>query len=149
MYYDITMPPSHVGIEQLHDAVMFAYQYLDIPDGTSTEVIFNNKRDPFVGFAMYDFEEQLAEIYIYNKQSAEEILRTLFHEFVHIKQVIDKRLVVFEDSYDRIWNGEHFLHMSEPNELYNDLPWEVEAHSIEQQMIDNFITGVKQNELAT
>ena len=55
-------------------------------------------------------------------QTEEEILRTLAHEMVHVKQYAKGQL----DDEGRHWCGEKLY-----NELqYHEQPWEIEAHDI-------------------
>ena len=62
-----------------------------------------------------------------------EILKTLAHEFVHIKQFARKELVFKEDS--SVWFGVVY---KDSNAYYN-LPWEKEARRIEKLLYESFI----------
>ena len=60
----------------------------------------------------------------------EDLMRTLIHEFIHIYQYIvgDLRQEHIDGLGPRmIWKGEDLTHLD-----YNDRPWEIEAHQLEE-----------------
>ena len=62
----------------------------------------------------------------------EDLMRTLIHEFIHIYQYVagDLRQEHIDGLGPRmIWKGEDLTHLD-----YNDRPWEIEAHSLEDTL---------------
>lgn len=67
------------------------------------------------------------------KQDNEEKLRTLAHEMVHIKQYCKKEL----NEEMSIWKGQE---VDSDNIDYDDQPWEIEAHTLGDQIYEEFIS---------
>ena len=59
-----------------------------------------------------------------------EILRTIFHELVHVKQYIAGELT--SEGEIMRWNGTVYIG------AYELLPWEVEAFELEEVMMKSF-----------
>lgn len=70
---------------------------------------------------------------IESKDEPEEILQTLAHEFVHIKQFSRKELIFKEDH--SIWFGIVY----KDGKAYQNLPWEKEARRVEKLLYESFI----------
>jgi Zn-dependent peptidase ImmA (M78 family) len=74
-----------------------------------------------------DYSKDEIVIIIAKRLSPNNVVRTLFHELVHVKQHSEGRL-----EYGNIWLGEKV------ESTYENLPWEQEAFEIEQKMMDVF-----------
>ena len=70
-------------------------------------------------------------IEIDGKQDNEEKLRTLAHEMVHIKQYCKKEL---NEEMSK-WKGRD---VDSDNIDYDDQPWEIEAHTLGDQLYEEF-----------
>ena len=69
------------------------------------------------------------KIRLRNKKSLKSIIKTLAHEMVHVKQFAKGELSEYHDR----WQG--IDHSETP---YHDLPWEIEARTLEHIMFDLF-----------
>lgn len=68
---------------------------------------------------------------IHNCLDADSYLRTLFHELVHVHQHV--RGDLRDKGPLRLWKG---IDCSELD--YDDLPWELEAHAMEDSLFDEY-----------
>ena len=138
MYFDVYRRPRHLPDELITAAVLFAYDYLKLPAHITTDIFFNNKRDPFLGFALWNEEEQSAEIFIYQWQSTYQLIKTLFHELAHIQQHWLEKLICSEDFAIKEWLGVEYAFTDRVTEAYNDYPWEVDAINLERELMAAF-----------
>ena len=74
----------------------------------------------------YDAEDRSFIIRVNKELSKEDLLTTIFHEFVHIKQHIKKE-----------FGGDVFA-ISNEEVVYEDRPYEVEAFRLEQEMLEEY-----------
>lgn len=123
MIYEVINQPKKIQISALDKAVSFAADYLNIEIDLIIE--FDTLKRRQFGFCDYDEDEVI--ITIAKRLSPKDVVRTLFHEFVHVQQYSDGRL-----QYGKIWLGEKF------EGTYEDYPWEIEAFAVEQKMMDEF-----------
>lgn len=73
-------------------------------------------------------------IEISRKQSENELLKTLAHELVHVKQYIYKEL---NDDLG-LWHGKRV----DPDKIpYHEQPWEIEAESVAYTLFEGFRNG--------
>jgi hypothetical protein len=121
LIYEIISQPKKIDTALLDNAVSFACDYLDLDLDLTIE--FTSLRRHQYGFC--DYEEDEIIILIAKRLSSNDVVRTLFHELVHVKQHAEGRL-----QHNQIWLGEKV----EAN--YEDLPWEQEAFELEQKMVD-------------
>ena len=70
-------------------------------------------------------------IEINKNDCAEEILKTLAHEMVHIKQYVKGEL----DEGQTVWRGQKI----ESELEYDEQPWEIEAYDLGDKLYDEFI----------
>lgn len=129
MIYYVEAKPSVITDKYLDKVVSFSYEYL----GLIYDLIidFNDDLGGTAGYV--DIEDEEITVYINPDQSIPEITRTIFHELVHAKQMLEGR---FEEAHDKnppVWEGEHYY-----GESYSEYPWEIEAYSIEEQMAIKF-----------
>ena len=125
MMYEVEKKPKRLPYQLLDRAVLFASKFLDLDVDLIIE--FRILKSHQCGFC--DYYEDDITITISRYLPVEDIIRTLFHEMVHVKQYVDGRL---EHGRSGIWLGT----MCE--DKYEDLPWEIEAYDLEQKMIDAF-----------
>lgn len=130
MYYITEEKPGHIGTLYLDKVVVFSCDYL----GLSMPIVvdFSEDLDGTAGYV--DIEEDEIVVYVNAEQSILEITRTIFHELVHAKQMLDG---YFREGCAKeypVWKGEPY----KGNE-YSDYPWEIEAYSLEEKMITNFL----------
>jgi hypothetical protein len=123
MIYELNNEPKKLSIDLLDRAVAFAADFLGIDVDLSIE--FETLKNHQCGFCEYDEDEVV--ITLAKRLSVREIIATLFHEMIHVKQYIDGRL---EEGSK--WMGEVY------DCAYDELPWEQEAFEIEQIMMEKF-----------
>lgn len=68
------------------------------------------------------FEKHSFNIYIKENLSYEEMKLTLSHELIHVKQMNDSKLSIFDNGY--VWNKDSFNYK---NVSYKSRPYEIEA----------------------
>jgi len=123
MIYEVVNQPKRIETVLLDSAVSFACSYLQL--NVDFVIEFETLKKHQCGFCDYDEDEVI--VTIAKRLSQKDIIRTLFHELVHVKQYIDGRLdhgykwfgIVYEDDYDK-------------------LPWEIEAYKLEEKMMESF-----------
>jgi hypothetical protein len=76
------------------------------------------------------FEKHNYMIFMKNDLSYDEMKKTLAHELIHVKQMDNSNLSIFEKGY--VWNKDSFNYK---NVTYESRPYEIEAY--------NNMTGVK------
>ncbi len=128
-YYTVDRLPSHkISLDNVDAILNVACDYLKLPDDLVVDLQFVSDMEPHLcGDA--DIEESVAMITINRKLSKKELIATLFHEMVHIKQMIDGRLIVGEGNTPSVWDGQSY------QTTYKELPWEQEAFTLEQDMM--------------
>ena len=135
MAYEVSNIPKRLSEELLHRAVLHAVEFLDLDD-VDFEIIFDTIGKEQCGYVDYeeadsecDLEEEIL-VYVAKRLPANEILRTIFHELVHVKQYVAGELT----SEDEImkWNGGVYIG------AYELLPWELEAFALEEEMMKTF-----------
>jgi hypothetical protein len=70
---------------------------------------------------------------LYKDQDTSDMLKTVFHEMVHVKQYAKKELV-YKTNYN-LWKGQKY------NDIENEWnrPWEIEARKYEKLIYNKFI----------
>lgn len=132
MIYITDNKPRKISYTLLDRAVLFSVDFLRIRDNLVLEIIFENEDGSSTYCGSSDVEGRVAKIWINPKMKKRDILVTLFHEMVHIQQILSKRLVVGCWHSPARWLGEEII------ANYNDLPWEVEAYQLEEDMMNQF-----------
>lgn len=102
-----------------------------------TKIRFNSKLDNYglAGVEEYNTKKQPREflIELHPGIGARNILSTLAHEMVHVKQYLNGEL----NEEMTLWKGKK---VDSDNMDYWIHPWEIEAHGVEQGLIYKFIT---------
>ena len=115
----------------------FCYDYLGIDDNLELEISFVNDFESNQTGDSDINEDGTAEINISNKLIRKEVIATIFHELVHIKQIWKKELVIGEGFTPSKWYGKE--HMNN----YLLLPWEEEAFRLENEMMRIFYVDIQ------
>jgi len=124
MIYEVFNQPKKLETALLDRAVSFAANYLQIDVDLIVE--FKRLKQCQFGFCDYDDEVTLT---ISKSLSTSDLIRTLFHEMVHVSQYFHGRL---EQGSPQLWYGVAV------DDDYENLPWEIEAFDLEQKMMDAF-----------
>lgn len=125
MIYEIANKPKRIETVLLDTAVSFACSYLKLNSDFVLE--FETLPKHQCGFCDYDGEFDETIITIAKRLSQKDIIRTLFHELVHMKQYVDGRLDHGCKWFGVVYEGD-----------YNKLPWEIEAYELEEKMMCAF-----------
>ena len=130
MLYYTKSKPKQVCLKTLDSIISFGCKFLDL-EIEELYVEFANLGDT-AAYVDSDKEEQVAEMTInkYLHKVEGELETTIFHELVHVKQVMDGRLNTCSPAR---WLGKTYQDCS-----YRDLPWEQEAYALEEKMYDKW-----------
>lgn len=113
--------------------VKFACDNLGIPDNVTLFFEFEHieEIDNFHGF-VHDHDCGENEFFIVLSPHLDwaELVRTIFHELVHVRQSIRK------DRLGDSWKGAP-VNVRETD--YHNLPWEIEAYSLEDVLYNKFV----------
>lgn len=126
MIYEVVNKPKRIEAVLLDSAVSFACSYLKLD--TDVVVEFETLQKHQCGFCDYDEEYYEATVTVAKRLSQKEIIRTVFHELVHVKQYETGRL-----KHNKIWEGK----LVESDD-YENFPWEIEAFNLEEKMMKVF-----------
>ena len=109
----------------IEDALWFAKSYL-LPRHKIDEIEIESwKNLPHDGDC-YDADDRSFIIRVNKDLSKEDLLTTIFHEFVHIKQHIKKEF------------GGDVFGISNEEVAYMDRPYEIEAFRLEKEMLEEY-----------
>ena len=109
----------------IEDALWFAKSYL-LPRHKIDEIEIESWKDLPHDGDCYDADDRSFSIRVNKDLSKEDLLTTIFHEFVHIKQHIKKE-----------FGGDVFA-ISNEEVAYEDRPYEIEAFRLEQEMLEEY-----------
>ncbi len=123
MIYEVVNKSKRIETVLLDSAVSFACSYLKLNSDFVIE--FETLKKHQCGFCDYDEDEII--VTIAKRLSEKDIIRTLFHELVHVKQYSDGRL-----NHKRMWEGKVY------DCDYENFPWEIEAYELEEKMMKVF-----------
>ena len=109
----------------IEDALWFAKSYL-LPRHKIDEIDIESwKNLPHDGDC-YDVDDRSFIIRVNKDLSKKDLLATIFHEFVHIKQHIKKE-----------FGGDIFA-ISNEEVAYEDRPYEIEAFELEKKLLEEY-----------
>ena len=111
----------------IEDALWFAKSYL-LPRHKIDEIEIESWKDLPHDGDCYDADDRSYIIRVNKELSEQDLLTTIFHEFVHIKQHIKKE-----------FGGDIFAVDKSSKVAYEDRPYEIEAFKLERKMFDNYI----------
>lgn len=123
MIYEVENLPKKISLDLLDRAVSFASEFLELD--VDLVLQFDSLKRHQCGLCDYDEEEVV--IIIAKRLSVQNIVTTLFHEMVHVKQYTEGRL-----NHGNVWLGKHH------DTSYADAPWEIEAYELEEKMSEKF-----------
>lgn len=132
MIYFIDNLPKRFKSVNFDEMILFAHDFLSLQDDLHLEIEFIDLPKHMHGEA--DFEDDVATISLQKRIKLSDLIPTIFHEMVHIKQIVEGDLVVGADGSRAKWKGEHVQCE------YYDFPWEVEAFQLEEKMMKLFKT---------
>ena len=116
----------------IEDALWFAKSYL-LPRHKIDEIHIEPLKFDQYGLSnlngdVYDLDDRSYYIRINRQLSVDELIKTIFHEFDHIKQLIKKE-----------FGGDIFAVDRSSKVAYEDRPYEKQAFKLERKMFDNYI----------
>ena len=106
----------------IEDALWFAKSYL-LPRHKIDEIEIESWKDLPHDGDCYDADDRSYIIRVNKDLSKEDLLTTIFHEFVHIKQHIKKEF------------GGDVFGISNEEVAYMDRPYEIESFRLEKEML--------------
>jgi hypothetical protein len=111
-------------------ALEYASNYLKLDCNTFVYISFEKDMDAH-GYAV-DIDKHDYEVEINKSYSVTNMITTLFHELVHVRQYETGDLVSAEGKKPYRWKGKVC------RADYADQPWEIEAFDLEKKMLRNF-----------
>ena len=129
MLLSVNKVPKKLGTDTLNKVLDFAEKYLKLNPKLEIHIDFI-KTKKFLGqYEGIDEHGETHYIDISENESQEDIIRSIFHELVHVRQTDDGDLSLDGNS----WKG--FLYRTKEMEIeYDHLPWEKEAAELEEKM---------------
>ena len=109
----------------IEDALWFAKSYL-LPRHRIDEIEIESWKDLPHDGDCYDADDRSYIIRVNKDLSKEDLLITIFHEFVHIKQHIKKEF------------GGDVFGISNEEVAYMDRPYEIEAFRLEKELLEEY-----------
>ena len=106
-------------------ALWFAKSYL-LPRHKIDEIEIESVTDLHAHGDCYDADDRSYIIRVNKDLSKEDLLTTIFHEFVHIKQHIKREF------------GGDIFELSNQEVAYEDRPYEIEAFRLEKEMLEEY-----------
>ena len=135
MLYDLERKPRKLKIKLLDEVLCFVQEYLKLPEETHILLEFSNmKKDGANGYCVDcdDDEDYDCEIEINNKLDIDEMITTIFHELVHVKQYVTGRLISGVGKKHSRWDGIPY------SGTYLGSPWEKQAYATEKRMFNKW-----------
>ena len=114
------------GDDFIDSLIVYASEYLNIPDDIHIILSFKNLGGIAGTCAGQYLDEGVMEIQVNRGLDSVEFTRTIFHEMVHCKQMIEGDLV---QGTPNKWKGVTFHARS-----YFEYPWEIQAYEYETLM---------------
>ena len=123
-------------LRYLTDYPVFYYRQVLVVFPDSEPVLFMDSGEVSYGFASGDRDTVEVELArgetcgsVYTKYTLEQIVKNLSHELIHCKQFIRGEL----SECGRVWKN-----VDHDDTPYEDQPWEIEAHELEQILFDKY-----------
>ena len=111
--------------QTIERALWFAKSYL-LPRHKINEIEIESVKGLDIYGDCYDTDDRSFLIRVNKDLSEEDLLTTIFHEFVHIKQHIKREF------------GGDIFELSNQEVAYEDRPYEIEAFRLEQEMLEEY-----------
>jgi len=116
----------------------FAENFLGIAsENIHISFIFEKMKNKVCGH-MHQLDVEEYEIYLNEGLSLSDMMRTIFHEMVHVKQYHSGKYI--EGRHASFWKGKRCDTFGDE---YFNLPWEVEAFAMETEMVIKFMDVLK------
>ena len=134
MFYDVTDNPKK--IKRLNAAIMFAMNECDLTDREGYilfQFLDDEDMNGSYGFAHGDNLDNEYNVELNADKPSKDIISTIFHEMVHIKQINEGRLIQGIGFKKSRWNGKVW-----DDTIYEEYPWEIEAYEQEKAMIEKW-----------
>jgi len=133
MILEILNKPSKISDDIIDSIVNHADQILDLEELEELQIVFNEEDGDTCGYfdGIGEEEDGVAVIEINSKKSLEEIIKTIFHEIVHVQQVLHG----FFCNEEKTWYGDYFGDLN-----YDEKPWEIDAFSKEGMLYSSWKT---------
>lgn len=137
LYYISDIPKNRISFDLLDEVVAFGYEYLGIDDDLELEIVFTSEFEKYQTGDSDINDDGIAEINVSKRLSRKEIIATIFHELVHIKQMHRKELIMGKKFEPSTWYGKGYVG------YYELLPWEEEAFRLENEMMSRFYVDIQ------
>ncbi len=129
MLLSVNKVPKKLGTDTLNKVLDFAEKYLKLNPNLEIHIDFIRTKKFLGQYEGIDEHGETHYIDISEGESQEDIIRSIFHELVHVRQTDDGDLSLDGNS----WKG--FLYRTKEMEVeYDHLPWEKEAAELEEKM---------------
>jgi len=129
MLLSVNKVPKKLGTDTLNKVLDFAEKYLKLNPKLEIHIDFIRTKKFLGQYEGIDEHGETHYIDISENESQEDIIRSIFHELVHVRQTDDGDLSLDGNS----WKG--FLYRTKEMEVeYDHLPWEKEAAELEEKM---------------
>ena len=129
MLLSVNKVPKKLGTDTLNKVLDFAEKYLKLNPNLEIHIDFIRTKKFLGQYEGIDEHGETHYIDINEGESQEDIIRSIFHELVHVRQTDDGDLSLDGNS----WKG--FLYRTKEMEVeYDHLPWEKEAAELEEKM---------------
>lgn len=140
MYIEFTKKLNLKKQSLIEDVIRFcAAQLLTEKDWTGLEIEVNVTKSTADGFCEYvdtNVNPKSFIIEIHNKLSGTELIKTVMHEMVHVKQYVKGELKErYKPNHHHVWHKELIIVNSKN---FNDVPWEVEARDLEEKLFNEY-----------
>ena len=133
--YHVEGRSKTVKLIDIIDAVEFACDSLDLFSfrGMHLAVILSPDLPQHVTGYCNGIDDDEAEIELSSHLKPRELIATIFHELVHVKQILEGYLVQGECGDPTTWKGVPYI-----NEPYDTRPWEIQAHELETHLLEKY-----------
>lgn len=131
MLLSVNKVPKKLGTDTLNKVLDFAEKYLKLNPRLEIHINFvRNKGILWKGqYEGIDEHGEIHHINISDGLGKEDMIRTMFHELVHVRQTDDGDLSLDGNSWkDRLYRTKQIA------VEYEHLPWEKEAFELEEKM---------------
>jgi len=129
MMYETYDKPPDISYERLDRAIVHGCKFLGLDD---IHIVLDFEE--MNGAGNCDVEDGEISITLNKKilRYGSELELTIFHELVHVKQILEGKLVVGEGLTPSTWHDIIYTCS------YDKLPWEIEAYRLEKEMMECF-----------
>ena len=131
MYY-VYNPHPLINDQEFDSLMAFCFDFLEIDTNPAFDMIvfdFDHvSNPPSTGYFDYDVDEKELQITIDKSLNKDEMIRTIFHEMVHLSQFLNGLYIPGHDDIGGSWNN--IIYTCQ----YKDLPWEQDAYHKEDLM---------------